>query len=72
MSVETFESPREVEQGAICSLMQKGEAVIRDVLKAEIATFNHLENVEDNDNTSNMLETQKLIEDLAKEQDSQL
>ncbi len=52
--------------------MQKGEAVIRDVFKAEIATLNHLENVEDNDNTSNMLETQKLIEDLAKEQDSQL
>lgn len=72
MSVETFESPREIEQGAICSLMQKGEAVIKEVIQAVITSSNHLENVEDNDNTSNMLETQKLIEDLAKEQDSQL
>jgi len=67
MSVETFESPREVEQGAICNLLQKGEAVLKELISANAALSNNLENVEENDNASNMLETQKLIDDLAKE-----
>lgn len=41
--------------------------MLKELIAADAALSNHLENVEDNDNASNMLETQKLINDLAKE-----
>ena len=56
MSVETFESACEADEALVKTLIKKGEQALRDLHdeNAEYLFYNHLENVDEIDNTSNI------------------